>query len=196
MYLSAYFVWSNLVKPFFSFASPKVGAQDFLRMIKAKEDDGSLRFLRVANHHDPITNVPKDLGLLVQLNCVVAAFCACFNQKRMFRHVGMEMRMYKYRNVGWCGKRGVQFFCLPNSNFGFCPIYWSDFLKIRTRALKLFAIFFLCLFGVRDNYRKYHGFPTYMLRLNLNRDTLDNLRLDDLFLQVKEKDFRIVHPKY
>lgn len=163
---------------------------------KAKEDDGSLRFLRIANNHDPITNVPKDVVMLFQLDCFVGGFSALWNQKTMFRHVGMELRLYKYRHVGCCGEKGVRFFYLPNSNFRFCPIFWSDFLKIWKRAIFFIIAFILFLFGLRDDYRKYHGFPAYMLRLNLNRDALEDLRLDDLYLQVKRKDYRVIRPKY
>ena len=95
-----------------NFASPMVGNLDFETAFRSLEARGLLRCLRVTNHFDIFTQLPDRGNWLYVIFCcwglhLVAyvgwslLFFLCF-QKNVYRHVGMDLHMYKH-NTGYFG---------------------------------------------------------------------------------------------
>jgi len=91
-----------------NFASPMVGNLDFETAFQTLEAKGQLRCLRVTNHFDIFTQLPDRGNWLYVMSCfwgfhlvlyiwwTLLFFLCC--QTRVYRHVGMDLHMYKQRN--------------------------------------------------------------------------------------------------
>lgn len=100
----------------FSYASPKLGTQGFLRLMQKAEMDGSLRYVRTLNNHDPVANVPKDLFLILPTNIICCCLVNIASQKNQFRHGGMELRLFR---KDCCNKGGYRLSHLPDDRYPF-----------------------------------------------------------------------------
>lgn len=94
-----------------NFASPMVGNLSFETAFRQLEACGQLRCLRCTNHFDLFTQLPDRGNWLYVLGCCwtglhlaymgwALLFFACF-QSRVYRHVGMDLHLYKHQPQWW-----------------------------------------------------------------------------------------------
>lgn len=101
-----------------NFASPMVGNLAFETVFRDLESQGRIRCLRVTNHFDIFTQLPDRGNWLYLVACVPVAgfhlvayvglslFFFLFFQHNVYRHVGMDLHIYKQQQRWW-----RRFFC-------------------------------------------------------------------------------------
>jgi len=165
----------------FSFASPKVGTLSFRKAFQSMELSGKLRCVRVANEHDPIKEYPETRMCLTTF-----CGCGCLCTRMYYRHVGMTLFLHQ---------------TVPGYSFSYYPPKstplrrcWDDTVYDRQICRACCTNGCKTLFGKEQasTYRKFHGYPEYLHRLERNREGLREKQLEDLYQESRTKPARCI----
>jgi hypothetical protein len=149
----------------FSIASPYVGDESFRSAHLLLEGLGKLRHLRVVNHKDTVTIIPK---MSFRWNV--------FDQKShvgsLFKHVGMNIRFFE---------GAVPFeVSFPKVRTGYFSATFDEFARGWDQSL--FANF---SWNPADYFTwPYHSLREYNKRVESNKPSLETLYLNDLYSRV------------
>lgn len=173
-----------------SFASPMVGNLSFERAFKELERQGRLRALRVTNHFDIFTQLPDRSSYLYALFCCagphivvyyIAWSCLFFVccQNRVYRHVGMDLHMYKRARYKMKHKRG--------SASNFLVRLAQDWKRLWKQTLqRLLSVPFVCCCNCcycKEDFQTNHGCQEHLYRLQSISEQLSGMYLNDLYSQ-------------
>lgn len=152
-----------------SIGSPKVGTVSFRSAFQLLERYGKLRCLRVVNYEDLVTQMPDRSSL----SCLYLFI----GQRFIFRHVGMELKLFKNREFE------VSY---PKRNGFGLRLFLTDW-KTHISNLMTRLAYVCCM----ENDLKYHWCSEYLKRIENSKQDLLNVRCKDLYDDVLSEDFFI-----
>jgi len=146
----------------FSIASPYVGDYSFRAAHQALESLGKLRHLRISNHKDTVTIIPK---MSIRLN----VFDRESHVGYLFKHVGINLRLYD-------GASPLEFtYARVRSGF------WSSTFDELSRGWDQ-SLFANWSWNLVDHYTwPYHSLKEYTERVEGNKPSLQSMHLNELY---------------
>ena len=139
-----------------------------------------LRYLRVANFGDSVTVMP-DPGY----------FNAFFRPGKVYRHVGIALKMYPDRYSWMCGRLVLGRPKRYTGLVGYLNQVWRS-IKHLFACLLMFPIICALPLCAGQIFYTNHSCKEYVRRVKMNEETLRSMSLDDLY----EKDVQIKRCKY
>lgn len=158
----------NIPKPIIcvSFASPKAGNIRFARAFQELELQRKIICLRVTNHGDVIAQLPDRL-----------TFCTFCFQDAIFRHVGIELRLY---DPSSCHHDRTHRFFFPRIRRSRTRQLLQDLRRSFWHSVSYLFRFIFC-WCLGGGYVKRHGLELYMDRFYQSQDQLQHIPISDIF---------------